>query len=351
MPAARESGRATIAGAASRAALVLLAMTPAIGRAQLERLDLVVEQDPRGCVHEAALRAHVDRYLRVHEPIEVQVVVHARKEPLGFELRRKGAFFAERHFDVLPEGCDARLDALSLAIAVAVEHAVGPVRASVDASPKAAATASTEDARAGPEASPRDRADANTDAPPAPASASATSRPLTLTLLAFAGAGVLIEVMPEPAAVLHAGAELGLGPVLALSLAGLYAPEVQSGLGGGSVSSSLFGGRALACAGTGPSGLRFQGCAGVAGAAISASGHGDGLERPRSVRVGWLAGVLRVAAGYPASGPFGARLALDGQLNAVRAGVRVERDSQPDLERVAGVVGLSASLELWLALR
>ena len=350
------------------AALFLVAAgAPGPARAQHPGLEIVGVRDANGCVAETALRAHLDRYLRVHKPIDVEIVVRMGADPIGFDLRRDGAFVAQRRFEVLPAGCEARLDALAIAIAVAVEHAVGPEHASIDQSqlPVAgaeqpsseqpdAATSQPEPAAVEAEAKP-DASEARSDSGQNAEDSSERDRPsepLALSVAAFAGGGVLIQVLPKPAPLLHLGAELRLGPVFAVSLAGLYAPEVEIRLAGGSVSSWLLGARALGCAGTSPEGLRLEGCAGAAGGAMSSSGEGVALQKRSEVTVGWLAGVLRVAASYPAAGRFGARLALDGQLNVVKPGVRIERpESEDDAVRVAENVGLAASLELWLALR
>src|SRR6185503_21004071 len=67
-------------------------------------LRLAVEDDAQACVTQPALRARIDRFLRVRRPIDVEIVVRPGEKPVVFELRRDGAFVAERRFDVLPEG-------------------------------------------------------------------------------------------------------------------------------------------------------------------------------------------------------------------------------------------------------
>lgn len=353
--------------AAGVACAAFLAALPSGARAQRPALELSVNPDAQGCVDETALRAHLDRFLRVHRPIDVEVVVHAGATPVGFELRHDGAITAERRFDVLPTGCRARLDALALAIAVAVENAVGPERASLERNaiesdatdsaasgpsvPDAAAVAAAEPAReaeSAPAASPTPPA--QPAAPAADASPATPSAPRELTIAPFVGAGLLLEVLLEPAFALHAGSELRLGPLVSVSVAGLFAPGRDVDVGRGRASSSLLGGRALGCLGSEPRGLRFEGCAGAAAGAVFASGEeGDALEKPGNPTVGWLAGVLRAAASFPADGTLGARLAVDGHLNLVRPGLRVEGTAP--VERVVEHVGLAASLELWFALR
>jgi hypothetical protein len=361
-------------GALSWLLLLLGASEAASAHAQPGGLQLEVSADERGCVSEASLRARLQRILRVHAAIDVEVVVHADAEPVAFELRHDGVSAAERRFDVLPAGCAARLDALALAIAVAVEHAVGADRASLE---PAAATDPT-DATAEPAEANTTATAAATDAPTPPATTAEptapTSKPpvepgsetpepaeppgppLIVTIVPFLGGDLLIEALPEPALALHAGAELRLGPTFAVSLAALFAPRVDIELGEAHAPSSLLGGRALGCAGSTPRGLRFEGCAGAVGGVVWASGEGA-LQSPADVSMAWLAGVLRAAASYPAEGAFGVRLALDGQLNVVRPDLQVApvASAPPTpppnrVERVAGLVGAAASIEVWLAL-
>lgn len=355
---------------------LLVATTSA--HAQPSGLQLEVSADAQGCVSEASLRARLERFLRVHRPIDVEVVVRAGAEPVAFELRHDGVFAAERRFEVLPAGCSSRLDALALAIAVAVEHAVGPERASLEpgavtGEPAEPAAATTETPAATPAAEPSDAA--GEEAKPAPADEAAPAKPrseppqpaeppeppgppLVVTVLAFLGGDLLIEALPDPALALHGGAELRLGSTFAVSLAGLYAPPIDVELGRAARAvSSLFGGRALGCAGSAPRGLRLEACAGAVGGVVWASGEGA-LERHADVSVGWAAGVLRAAASYPADGLLGVRLSLDGHINLVRPDLslarpdlRMSADSPvPTTNRVSGVLGAAGSIEVWLAL-
>ena len=84
-----------------------------------------------------------------------------------------------------------------------------------------------------------------------------------------------------------------------------------------------------------------------------AEGQGA-LQSSADATMGWLAGVLRAAASYPADGALGLRLALDGQINVVRPDLQVAAQTTtpptPPLERVAGLFGVAASIEVWLAL-
>jgi hypothetical protein len=362
MWASKAMRRASTVTRVACAALVI-AVLPSGAHAQRTALTLSVARDPQGCVHEAALRAHLDRFLRVHGPIDVEVVVHADAKPVGFELRHGGAYTAERRFEVLPTGCPARLDALALAIAVAVENAVGPERASVQPSTTAvssdetAASASSpqgasEDAATEPPLEARPEPPATEPKPDTPVDEAAPeppSAPLAITFAPILGAGMLLETLLEPALAVHGGSEVRLGSLVSVSVAALFAPGVEVELGTAGASSSLLGGRALGCLGSAPRGLRLEGCAGAAGGAVFASGKGATLEKRSEPTVGWVAAVLRAAVSVPAHEAIGVRLALDGHYNLVRPGLMVE--GTPAVERVVGALGLAASLEVWFALR
>ena len=338
-------------------------------------LELAVEDDAQACVTEPSLRARIDRFLRVRQPIDVEIVVRPDARPVAFELRRGGASIAERRFRVLPEACASRLDALAIAIAVAVEQAVGPEHAEVDAAAVAAVeegreepvATSTPEEPTKPEAKKpeakkpeakkletkkpeakkaQDGEDENESGeeaqPPEP-----SGPPLKVRLALLAGGDLLLRALPETAIAGHLGAELRLGSIFAASLAALIAPSVSIEVGDGRAQSVLLGLRAAGCAGSSPTGLRLEGCAVVAGGGVWAKGAGE-LDATQSTTVGWLGVGPRLAVTYPAQGPFGVRLSGDLLGNLVRPGVRVAGSG--GTQRAAAKLGGAGSLELWLAL-
>jgi len=85
---------------------------------------LLVEPDTSGCITHAALLARVLHWLKPAIEIgDVHVLVRGRARPPSFVVRRGTGSPAERSFTVLPTRCRDRVDAMALAIALALEEA------------------------------------------------------------------------------------------------------------------------------------------------------------------------------------------------------------------------------------
>src|SRR5690349_5419355 len=107
------------------AAVALLVCAPAVHAQSKARFKLEVEPDAGGCIREPALRERIQRWLNAQLPADEVITVRMRagSRPVSFAVMRGEDAIAERQFDVLPERCRDRLDALGLAIALAIEHA------------------------------------------------------------------------------------------------------------------------------------------------------------------------------------------------------------------------------------
>jgi hypothetical protein len=132
---------------------------------------------------------------------------------------------------------------------------------------------------------------------------------------------------------------------LRLSVGGLLTGEAASPLGSGTAEASLIAGRAMVCLGTEKE--SFEGCAGVAAGAVSASGR-DYFDEG-STTLGMVAPFARLAARYPKEGLLAVRIALDGLLHVMRPELRVE--GQGGAEDSGSLVGAAASVELVLSIR
>jgi hypothetical protein len=336
-------------------------------------LEVQPGRDP--CIAASALRARVQRWLKPGAlQAGVTVVVNAAVQPLSFSLERGGSVVAKRNFDVLPAACDDRLDAVALAITLAIEHASAPGAGTAGVGtpgaptpgattpsttaepPRSAEPANGPDAKGQPETTASAKSQKPTQAE-AEVEASAESPPDTAPtkgslghLRLEAGGTWLVEALPDPALAISAGVEWALiGPVQ-LELAGLFAPQSQTTLGEGSAHSQLFGGRALACL-SGPA-ARFglEGCAGAAGGVARATGSSSSsLPVSKTATMAWVAGVLRVALRYPADSRFSVRVAADGLANVVRPKLEVSGPGAPHPE-YAFPLGFAGSLELLFAL-
>jgi hypothetical protein len=153
-------------------------------------------------------------------------------------------------------------------------------------------------------------------------------------------------VLPSSGLALGAGVDWSVLAPLSLHLTGLFAPPVESELGGRRAETLLVGGRALGCLGLDLGQLGLAGCGGVASGAAFASGLD--FEDNLSATMGWVAAVLGLSATFPTREWLAVRLAADGFGNLVQPRLRVVGRDQ---DQASGRdVGALVSLALVLAL-
>lgn len=326
---------------------------------------LEVHADDAGCVTEPALRTRVQRWLKPQAIApDVRVEVDAAASPPRFSVRRGSAEVAARSFDVLPAACSDRLDAIAIAVALAIEHATHPEN---DAGEPPSTGTTTEPAANANEPAPE------TAAPTPPATATATppnteratstpnaeakeeeepqeteadrraARARRLAPHVYAGGGVMFQVLPELVPAFALGADFPL-TWLRLDVALLATTQSNTDIGPGKVQANLLAGRALICA-EAPFGL--AGCAGAGGGA--ALGSSTGYDQGHHPAAAWLAGIVRGSMRFPASGTLSLRLAGDALFNMVYPQLAVS-DMGVKKHAAGGPVGVAGSLELLLAL-
>jgi len=334
------------------------------------RASISVEgSDPRRCLSAAALRAGVQRWLArsgaLRKPAldALAVTVDAASEDPGFTVRRRGDVVAQRRFAVLPERCADRVDAVALAIGLALEHLASGRAGDTPSAPANAAQAGATEAASATSTEPANAAQAGATPPAATATGSRAQPPSTgaepavpeteahdddddddVHVRVHAAAALLAEVLPRPVLAFGAGADVALeGAQLTFTL---LATPVQDGtLGTGRTEMRLFAANLRACALAPAAFLELEGCAGVAAGAAVASGHG--FADDADATMGWLAPGVRAALRYPRTGLISLRLAFDGSLNAVRPRLILGRADQTE---GAGLLGGAAGLELSVAL-
>jgi hypothetical protein len=277
---------------------------------------------------------------------------------------RAGEVITERTFDVLPAGCEDRLAAIALVVAVALEHAgAKPQAREADALDQAARSARSKGpeeeapAQEGPAPTPNAAepaqqakpAQAPTSAPPAarkveePSETKDSVAPADHDgprVLAYAAGGVAIGLVPQPTWLLELGGGARLPP-FRFEAAALMTGENGADLGPGRVRERLFGGRAHGCAGAVLGLLEGEECAGLLAGVVTAQGRG--LEDARSTSMALVAPLLQLAIGIPASGPFHVRAAVTGFVPVVRPRPRFLREDGGDSLRAAAA-GLLATL-------
>jgi len=330
---------------------------------------LRVEPSADGCVTKATLQPRVQRWLGATAIRSgLRVIVRGAAQPMAFSVQRDAVDFAERSFDVLPQKCTDRVDAVALTVALAIQHAE---QAQTEEEATAAAAAPpTAPSTTAPVATPPAETPAKTPAKPPANPAPIQEKPLNKTkteeasapddadtttpedpdalrLRLHAAATFLSEVLPESALGLGFGAELQTSRALSVMLTGLYVPQTAQALATGSVLMQLYGGRALLCLGSPAAGLVLEGCVGAAGGAVLATGSGYNVRE--AATMAWVAGVLRGAARFPERGLIGVRLAVDGLINAVRPTPQLVLDGATK-QALAFPIGFAGSLELLIAL-
>lgn len=319
---------------------------------------LRVEPSADGCVTKAKLQTRVQRWLGATAIRSgLRVTVHGAAEPMAFSVQHDAAGVAERSFDVLPQNCPDRIDAVALTVALAIQHAeqARPLAETSTAAtpnpPSTTAPVATPSVK--PTTKPTTKSappDATKpEAPSAPDNATTTAAddPDALRVRLHAAATFLSEVLPESALGLGVGAELQTSEALSVMLTGLYVPETAQPLATGSALMQLYAGRALLCLGAPAAGLVLEACAGAAGGVVLATG--EGYMANENAKMAWLAGVLRGAARFPARGLIGVRLAVDGLVNAVRPSPKLVLDGAAK-HALAFPIGFAGSLELLIAL-
>jgi hypothetical protein len=350
-------------------ASILLVVLAGTGPARAQQANaqlaaaLTVEPSADGCITAAALRPKIARWLRRSTPpAGLAVSVHGASEPLAFTLERDGQTIAERTFERLPARCKDRLDAMAIAIAIAIDPAVAELAAEPPEEGAAEATPGPEATQPEPE---QPAAEQPPPTEPVPEAAPPELKPKTEPAAArieeeeqvstrptwwlHAGGGVLLETLPEAAFVGEAGVEHAVGP-LRLALDALVAPVTQVEVRPGSADLLLVGGRLTACMSLAAGELALDGCGGAAGGAVRASA--TGYDQSATPTMGWLSGLLRAALRFPTNGSFSGRLAVDGLIHVARPKLVVKQTGEEDPVDTAGssVVGLAASLELLVAL-
>jgi hypothetical protein len=326
---------------------------------------LSVQPDPASCLAEPALRARVGRWLAPRALVptpSLRVVVSP--DPVAFTVQRDGRDVARRTFDVLPVQCAHRLDAVGLAIAVALEHLAqsepsafeqAAAQTAVPPDPTAASRTpdSPTDARSAPTGTPATVvASEAATAKPATPEAGEHGSPASLRADAnhyalLAHAALWLEGLPEMAGAFGLGLELGLRATR-WSAIGLASTETDSALATGRAEARFFGARAQGCLALEliARDLHAEPCAGVIAGVVRA--RGDGFPLERSTTLPYVAPLLRIALRYPARSLFSVRLALDGLFNAVRPELQVIGAGAA--EDSAAALGLAPSLELLVEL-
>ena len=313
------------------------------------------------CVTAATLRARIADYLgSMPVPNDLTIEVELSGGAPQFRLLRAGAEVAERRFAPLPAGCAERRDAIAIAIAVALEHAIASEPETPDPALNLDSRVST--------AAPRDTTQAILSQPPSAADDSAAQsaanqapppaaaepehatrhherprRPQQRFML-HAGAVYFLASLPSAVAALAVGAEYALVPELRIGLTGLVSESGELAFEGGRVEHRLFGGQATACWNSPLAFALVHACAGGSAAYVHAQGFDYAPGRTTAML--WLAGIVRGAFELPISEAFAVRVAADGRVNLSRPNLHLERPGAAPRTRGVSPVGISLGADV-----
>ncbi len=262
------------------------------------------------CVTAEAIVTRVAHWLgrdAIEGGIDVRVLLDETSRQFSFVLQRGDEPVAQRVFDVLPSVCGARIEALSLAIAIAIDPSV------MDSlgEPAEELVESTDEAQA----------QAQEEAEPLPLAEPPSAASGEVRFGLAAGVAAQAGFLPELSFGGSVSGELLLGPTWQLRLSGWATSNIRTALGRGEGSMRLVGGRFDVCFGSATNPLQFGGCVGAAAGALLAEGLG--FETDLDASSPWVAAIARVFVLFPAHSLFAGRLAVDALLPLLRPGVHI----------------------------
>ena len=227
---------------------------------------LVVRADEDPCIRPAELIADVERALGSNEPpAGVRIEVEAVGERWRFELHHGSGPIAEREFSALPRGCEARREAVSLALALAIEHALAAERSEQAAPPVPA----PEPAPSEPAPPPASRPP---EAPPEAAQPASAARAVHVHV-GLAGGGN-VGLLPRPSCEGRLLGELSWGSHAALVFGGVVSSRTHMRLAEGRLLARAVGASLDTCFGGVTGRMRLYGCLGSAVSAVLGTGSG-----------------------------------------------------------------------------
>ncbi len=265
----------------------------------------------------------------------------------GFVLLREGQAVAERQFDDLPEICEARREALTLALVVALEHALQEeAEAPLPPPPMV-----TEEVPAPKEEKGEEKKEADEESPAVPG-----ERPLPNVRLE-AGGALLVETLPELAfggqilaSLLFHRASVGLGA--------LVTTQVTSDLGQehGAIRSRLWAMRGQACWEPTFRLFVFRHCGGVMAGSMTALGSpgvGPQAGMTQKGHSPWLAALLGTGVLIQGRGRFGILASVDAFVHILRPAAEMHVAFVPEETKIVepALVGVSAALLAFVHLR
>jgi hypothetical protein len=289
------------------------------------------------CLTREALTAQLASWLgRGSIDARLEIAVVEGERDASFTVKREGSVVGERTLHLASASCDERRAAVGLAIAVAIDATLLATLGITAPEPPRPV-----DTPASPPSRPRALPRAARRPPP--------KRPRVHVDVAAEGQ-VVVAVLPSVAFGVSPAFTLTIADIFDVRVAGLATADTRTRIGVGRAETRLVAGRLDACAGRTAGRVRFRGCLGVGGGPILTAGSDYPVSHTSSAP--WVAAVARFEGRWAFTPVFGASLALDGYLPAVRPRLDVEgprRDvlASRDLPPAGFGVALGPSVTIW----
>lgn len=313
-------------------------------------LDSVVVEMETECFSAADLKKDIETQLNSSIPEGLLVRVSSE----GFFLLRSGRVIAERRFSELPDECEVKREALTVAIVVALEHALEEQQA---ASVAAGAVVSDDAKASAPGQGAEELRPKSVPPEDEKGKVSPAEAPLPAFLRLGTGAVVLLETLPETAF----GGQVFVQALISefsVGLGALVSSQVTTDLGEelGAIRTRIWGVRAEGCFEPGLGNLLLQGCGGLVGGRMLALGSpGVGPEAGKTERgySPWVAAFLGAGVLIPAHQRFGLLARIDAYVHLLRPAAEMRVAYLPAETKTAepGPVGAQAAFSAVVHLR
>jgi hypothetical protein len=315
--------------------LVCTTAAPSPSRAQGDRpVDEAVRvTGADDCLHHEAVVERLARWLGA-QTVDARLEITLDVALNAFQVSWADGF-SRRALGALPGACADRLDAVTLAMAMAIDTLAERLGLDDEAAP-----------------TPLDQGPQPSPPAPMPSEARGEEEPPSTGDLppqerkvragGFVEAGTALHVVPGWRAAVAGGAVVRVGTGLSARLGGLWMSEGTVPLGPGAARYRLWSGRADLCGDHALGALALGGCAGVGVGQFTVAGRG--FQEDLTARQLWVAAIGRASASYVA-GPVRVGIAADLFAPALRQMAHVE-------DRAGAVLydrGLApAATALWL---
>jgi hypothetical protein len=281
------------------------------------------------------LSAHVEAWLGTQNldiPLSVRVQLGTDVTPLTLTIIRGEGGPAIKTFDTLPNECASRLRAVSLAIALAIDHTVIErvgVEPAVVERPKDPSESPPPPPNVATFEQTTTASDPTSVTKPKPQPGAQRRTGMAPRFALMGGGAALFDVLPEISLAATLGGEVELDRSWRLRSVGLATQRQAAPIGVGSANTRLIAGRVDACAVVHTARLALDGCLGLGVGSVRA--QGSGFTASLSTWRPWAATIGRLQARVSASSRLHVQAGVDGLLTWARPRIHIVNDDQAEV--------------------